>query len=109
MKKSSRFTETGLQALREAAAMNKPWLKSTGPRTTEGKRRSSRNSFKHGFWSAESISRRRRVRTLLALAESPLACASIQGGSAAGRTVHQRLPGHRFASEAQGEQTHDER
>jgi hypothetical protein len=30
-----------------------PWLKSTGPRSAKGKKRSSRNSLKHGAYSAE--------------------------------------------------------
>lgn len=25
-----------------------PWMKSTGPRTTEGKKRASQNAYKHG-------------------------------------------------------------
>ncbi|MGB4058279.1 MAG: hypothetical protein WBK77_09375 [Alphaproteobacteria bacterium] len=31
---------------------NKPWEKSTGPRTAEGKAQSSKNSLKHGFYNS---------------------------------------------------------
>ncbi len=36
-------SEAGRAALREAAAKNRPWSFSTGPKTPEGKRRSSAN------------------------------------------------------------------
>ena len=39
--------------------------KSTGPRTPEGKERSRRANWKHGYYSAESIAMRRYVRWLL--------------------------------------------
>ncbi len=37
------FTSEGLQRLRDAALRHRPWEHSTGPRTAEGKRRSSQN------------------------------------------------------------------
>jgi hypothetical protein len=37
------FTAEGLERLRLAALRNQPWKRSTGPRTAEGKRRSSEN------------------------------------------------------------------
>lgn len=42
------LTPDGLQRLRAAALRNRPWLKSTGPRTPEGKRICSRNASKGG-------------------------------------------------------------
>ena len=36
-------TEAGLLRLREAALRIKPWLKTTGPRTPEGKAKAARN------------------------------------------------------------------
>lgn len=38
----------GREALRVAALRNKPWESSTGPTTLDGKRRSRRNSLRHG-------------------------------------------------------------
>ena len=35
------------------ALTNQPWKKSTGPRSVRGKSVSSRNSFKHGYFSYE--------------------------------------------------------
>ena len=39
--------------------------KSTGPRTPEGLERSRKANFKHGFYSAESITNRKILRQLL--------------------------------------------
>lgn len=47
-KKSRGLTEAGRERLRETALRNQPWKNSTGPRTPEGKRRSSRNAVTHG-------------------------------------------------------------
>jgi hypothetical protein len=41
------------KAAAKRARLNRPWLYSTGPRTAEGKRASSRNSYKHGHYSCE--------------------------------------------------------
>jgi hypothetical protein len=46
------------------ARLHRPWLYSTGPRTAEGKRSSSRNSHKHGHYSFE----RQFIRFYLRLA-----------------------------------------
>ena len=40
---------------------NKPWEKSTGPKTTAGKNRSAQNGFKHGFRSQEYLQLRRAL------------------------------------------------
>jgi hypothetical protein len=35
------------------AILHQPWKKSTGPRSLTGKKKSARNSYKHGFFSRE--------------------------------------------------------
>ena len=42
----ARPSDAGIERIREAARRNKPWLKSTGPRTPEGKRISSQNAIR---------------------------------------------------------------
>jgi hypothetical protein len=44
-----------IEAARQRILASKPWEKSTGPRTQEGKAKSSQNNFKHG----------RRSRTMI--------------------------------------------
>lgn len=39
-----------------------PWLQSTGAKTIEGKLRSSRNAYKHGCRSKESIQMMKAIR-----------------------------------------------
>jgi hypothetical protein len=43
----------------------KPWEKSTGAKTLEGKAASSRNSLKHGMFSAENLKQISKIRHLL--------------------------------------------
>jgi len=43
----------------------KPWEKSTGPRTLEGKANSSRNSTKHGFSSIDTKDEISSLRSVL--------------------------------------------
>lgn len=42
-----------------------PWLQSTGAKTAEGKARSSRNAYKHGCCSQESIQMMREIREMI--------------------------------------------
>jgi len=54
----------------------RPWLRSTGPRTVQGKRRSARNARRHGLRSRVLLGLARYVRTATALvtqAEAKLA------------------------------------
>ena len=48
-----RLSPRGLISLRATALQNKPWLRSTGPRTPAGKDRSKVNAMKHGERSAQ--------------------------------------------------------
>jgi len=43
----------------------KPWEKSTGAKTTEGKAISSKNALKHGAFSAENLKQLAEIRELL--------------------------------------------
>lgn len=43
----------------------KPWEKSTGAKTPEGKAVSSKNALKHGMFSAENLKQISEVRQLL--------------------------------------------
>lgn len=44
-----KWTEERRRAQAERIRKTKPWEKSTGPRTAEGKARASLNAFKHGL------------------------------------------------------------
>jgi hypothetical protein len=46
-----RWTEEERKRQSELIRASKPWLRSTGPKTAEGKARASRNAYKHGFRS----------------------------------------------------------
>lgn len=45
---SKGWTEERRKAQAERCRANKPWKKATGPKSEEGKARSSMNAFKHG-------------------------------------------------------------
>lgn len=47
--------------LRDQILKRKPWLNSTGPRSPEGKAATSRNAWRHGFYSEEAIQVRRVI------------------------------------------------
>jgi hypothetical protein len=46
----------------------RPWEKSTGPRTLDGKEKSKMNSFKDGTYTLEGNSEYKYVRTLIQMA-----------------------------------------
>lgn len=52
------------EASRERIARVQPWLRSTGPKTLEGKARSSRNALFHGYYGAEGRAARKLVRDI---------------------------------------------
>jgi hypothetical protein len=58
-RKKYRLTHEGRMSLRRSAAIHQAWLKSTGPRTAAGKRRSSQNHLIHGLFTAEFTAERR--------------------------------------------------
>jgi hypothetical protein len=61
----------------ELIRTSKPWLKSTGPRTEEGKARAAPNALKHGFRSRAFIERVREERQLIHDAGAIIALAKI--------------------------------
>ena len=58
-------TEDGLRRLRDAALRNKPWLRSTGPKTETGKQRSKLNALKHGGRSGEVVTARKQMAEIM--------------------------------------------
>jgi hypothetical protein len=48
-----------------SAQRNRPWEHSTGPKTPEGKARTSKNAWKHGERAAFAIQQRRECAELL--------------------------------------------
>ena len=52
-KETKGWTAERRQAQRELMLKLKPWEKSTGPKTTRGKRRCAQNARKTGFYSKE--------------------------------------------------------
>jgi len=48
----------------------KPWKKSTGPRTFDGKEKSKMNAYQDGSYTLEGKNERKHVRTLMQMARS---------------------------------------
>ena len=68
--KSKGLTPEGREQLRQAALRNRPWEHSTGPRTPEGKARSSLNALLGGCETPENVDTRlRALRELRLLAQ----------------------------------------
>ena len=70
-KRRYRLSPEGRASLKQTAAANRPWAKSTGPRTAEGKDRAKMNAFQHGARSAEAAGRRKTIRRLLKFLQAP--------------------------------------
>ena len=51
--KTKGWTPERRAAQRERILANRPWENSTGPRTRQGKKRASQNSYKNGAYSRE--------------------------------------------------------
>lgn len=58
------WTEERRQKARERILKNKPWEKSTGPKTPKGKKKSSLNALKHGHRSDIYLSYVRHILEL---------------------------------------------
>jgi len=70
MPRRYRLSPDGLRALRETIRRNRPWEKSTGPRTEDGKARAKVNAVTHGERMALAEAQRAaRVRMLRELAQ----------------------------------------
>ncbi|MCE7974336.1 MAG: hypothetical protein DYG92_08455 [Leptolyngbya sp. PLA1] len=62
------LSAAGLGSLRAAAAANKPWSRSTGPRTQTGKARAAQNALRHGLRAAGNVALQRAMREGLRMA-----------------------------------------
>ena len=58
MGKKSTWTEERRKGQQEAIRRWQPWLHSTGPKTADGKKRSSQNAVKHALYSAPVLTYR---------------------------------------------------
>lgn len=50
----------------------KPWSKSSGPKSLEGKLKASKNSYKHGEYTQEALTQMKEVRGLINFCKSTL-------------------------------------
>lgn len=65
MSSSNGWSPERRQRQREAIQRWRPWERSTGPRTPEGKAKASSNSLVHGLYDAASRARMQAIHTLL--------------------------------------------
>ena len=61
-KQTKGWSEERRRKQAERIRANKPWERSTGPKTQSGKARSSQNGFKHGLYAAETRALRKILR-----------------------------------------------
>ena len=57
-KRPYRLSPAGLESLQAAIRRHRPWLKSRGPQTVPGKKRSSQNRLTHGLFTREFAAHR---------------------------------------------------
>ena len=64
-RRSYELTPEGLTRLRASIQRKQPWLRSTGPRSVQGKEQSSMNALRHGIRSARVVAVQRELNKLL--------------------------------------------
>lgn len=75
------LTPEGRASLQASAARVKPWERSTGPRTPDGKSRSRMNAWKHGERSAQVVEQRAMARDILWSLRELSSCHTIRSES----------------------------
>jgi hypothetical protein len=90
--RSSRWTAE--RRARQALAIRswQPWRSSTGPKTQDGKDRSTRNALKHGLRSRAFIALRREDRRILGCAADNLAIVRLAVAAAKAGSKNPPLP-----------------
>ena len=63
--KMNGWTKERKQSQAEKIKQWKPWKKSTGAKTKQGKAKSSQNALKHGFRSKNQIEKRKELNNLI--------------------------------------------